>query len=109
MKFFLILFIATSIFADFTSAVVASDVISTNCQSESYCQDSDLHQSSSTNQHNESHKNEPCHQGHIHLVIECSEVALTTTSQYLLDANFLSFNVSKIQNYQSNIIRPPIA
>lgn len=109
MKLFVIIFIVASVFADFSQALVAGKVFGTNCQSESYCQDTDFHQDSTKNHHDETHKSESCHQGHSHLVVESNPIVLGTISPTSLKLSFLQFNVSKVQNYHSIIIRPPIA
>ena len=110
MKKLLILTLIFFTFSDFSSAGLLGLQDSSTCLDYSTCDDIDLHQESNRDHEQEGHEHHcHCHVSHFHYAIVdfSKHVAIPAIKQARPKYNF-SKN-GKTQNFNSDLIRPPIA
>lgn len=109
MKLLIALVGIFSILTNFSTLSLLNIKDNTLCESLSKCDNVDFHSESSQDHESENHKHH-CH-GHN---VQFSNASITNTKKLLrlipYDSyvNFIQFKIGKLQNYQSEINRPPI-
>jgi hypothetical protein len=109
MKIFIVFLLTFSIFADFSSSIHEAEETVSNCDSYSVCQDVDFHDASTENNHSDDCEHCHCHAGHVHTAfLETAVTSLNPVSKFSYTEYpvYLRFKVS---DYNSEVIRPPIA
>lgn len=110
MKLFLALILTFLVLADFTSASVLELGESSICESISSCDDVDLHKESNKEHEDENHEHHcHCHTGHSHSAVTYRVGKSFKAIQRKSLVKYPHFKQGKLQNYHSEIIRPPIA
>lgn len=110
MKFLLALFLAFSVLADFTAASVGDLEEDSICESITDCNDVDLHNESDKDHKSENHKHHcHCHTGHSHIAVCYILNGAFGAIHHKISFKHPLFKLGKLQNYHSEIIRPPIA
>lgn len=109
MKIFIAFLLTFLIFADFSSSSYEVGGLVSSCGSYTACQDVDLHDASTEHSDSDGCEHCHCHLGHVHTaVLETAVTSLnalsrTNYTQYPIDLRF------KVSDYNSEVIRPPIA
>lgn len=110
MKLFLIFILTFSILADFTSASVIEIDSSSICESSLSCADVDLHQETNSEHKEENHNHHcHCHTGHAHTAIAYKVFSSFKAVEFKLSLKYPPFKQGDLQNFNSNIKRPPIS
>lgn len=110
MKIFIVFLLTFSIFADFSPSVhdESGESVS-NCDSYSTCQDVDFHDTSTDHNDSDDCDHCHCHAGHVHTaVLETAIVSINVLSS-LKHPQYPIYLRFKVSDYNSEVIRPPIA
>jgi len=109
MKILLVLLLTFSIFIDFSSSSHEVEESVSSCDSYSICQDSDFHDTKAGHTSSDDCDHCHCHAGHVHTAILKQTI---TSLNRLSRENYTQFSTDSIftiSDYNSEIIRPPIA
>ncbi len=107
MKLILTFLLSFSTLADFTSFLEVRDA--SGCQSYSSCEDIDLHGESSKEHEKDGHQHHcHCHVGHSHAALSYFFEDLAGPILEIENSKVFFFDIGKTENYQFDLIRPPI-
>jgi hypothetical protein len=109
MKIIIVFLLIFSIFTDFSSSSHETGESVSSCDSYSVCQGPDFHDANADHSNPDDCEHCHCHAGHIHTaVLESITTGLVTLTRpnYIQFPTYILFTVS---DYNSRVIRPPIA